>query len=56
MAHFFSECGFHVLQLFGYRFQIIDRKRNPIMSSSEFPVFHQKEFRIGKFGISFRKV
>lgn len=56
MAHFFSEGGFHVLQLFGYRFQIIDRNRNPIISSSVLPVFQQKEFRIGKFGISFGKV
>lgn len=56
MAHFFSEYGFTVLQLFGYRLQIVDRKRNPIMSSSELPVFQQKEFRVGKFGIKFSKV
>lgn len=56
MAHFFSEGGFHVLQLFGYRLQIVDRKRSPIMSSSEFPVFHQKELRVWKYGVSFSKV
>ena len=56
MAHFFSEYGFTVLQLFGYRLQIVDRKRNPIMSSSELPVFQPKEFRVWKYGISFSKV
>lgn len=56
MVHFFSEGGFTVLQLFGYRIQIVDRNRNPIMSSSEFPVFHQKEFRVWKYGVSFSKV
>ena len=56
MAHFFSEGGFTVLQLFGYRLQIVDRKRNLIMCSSELPVFQPKEFRVGKYGISFSKV
>ena len=56
MAHFFSEGGFHVLQLFGYRLSIINRKRNPILHSSEFPVYQQKEFRIGKYGISFNRI
>ena len=56
MAHFFSEGGFTVLQVFGYRFQIVDRKRNPILNSYDFPVFHQKEFRVWKYGISFSKV
>ena len=52
MAHFFSEGGFTVLHLFGYRLQIIDRNRNPIMSGSELPVYQPKEFRIGKYSIS----
>lgn len=56
MAHFFSEGGFTVVQLFGYRLQIVDRKRNPIMSSSELPVFQHKEFRVWKYGISFSKI
>lgn len=56
MAHFFSEGGFTVLHLCGYRLQIVDRKRNPILSSSDLPVFHQKEFMIWKYGISFSKV
>lgn len=56
MAYFFSEYGFTVLQLFGYRLQIVDRNHNPIMSSSEFPVYQQKEFRVWKYGISLRKV
>lgn len=56
MAHFFSEGGFNVLQLFGYRLQIVDRKRNPILSSAEFPVFQPKEFRVWKYGISFSKI
>lgn len=56
MAHFFSEGGFHVLQLFGYRLQIIDRNRNPILSSSELPVFQLKEFRFLKYGVGFSKV
>ena len=52
MAHFFSEGGFTVIHLFGYRLQIVDRKRNTIMSSSELPVYQPKEFRIGKYSIS----
>ena len=52
MAHFFSEGGFTVLHLFGYRLQIVDRKRNTIMSSSELPVYQPKEFMIGKYSIS----
>ena len=52
MAHFFSEGGFTVLHLFGYRLQIVDRKRNTITSSSELPVYQPKEFRIGKYSIS----
>lgn len=56
MAHFFSEGGFTVLQLFGYRLQIIDRDRNPIMSSSELPLFQPKEFRVWKYGIGLMKV
>lgn len=56
MAHFFSEYGFTVLQLFGYRLQIIDRNRNTIMSSSELPLFQPKEFRVWKYGISFSKI
>lgn len=53
---YFSECGFTVLQLFGYRLQIVDRKRNPILSSAELPVFQPKEFRVWKYGVSFIKV
>ena len=53
---YFSECGYTVLQLFGFRLQIVDRKRNKILNSSEFPVYQQKEFRVGKFGISFSKI
>ena len=56
MAHFFSEGGFTVLHLFGYRLQIVDRKRNTTMSSSELPVYQPKEFRFWKYGISFNKV
>lgn len=56
MAHFFSEGGFTVLQLFGYRIQIVDRKRNPILSSSELPVFNQKELRVWRYGMSINKV
>ena len=56
MAHFFSEGGFTVLHLFGYRIQIVDRNRNPILSSSELPVYQPKEFRFWKYGISFSKV
>ena len=56
MAHFFSEGGFTVLHLFGYRLQIIDRKRNPILSSSELPVFQPKELRVWRYGVSFSKV
>lgn len=53
---YFSECGYTILQLFGYRLQIINRKRNQILNSSELPVYQQKEFRIGKYGISFSKI
>lgn len=56
MAHFFSEGGFTVLQLFGYRIQIVDRQRNPILSSSELPVFNQKELRVWRYGMSINKV
>jgi len=56
MAHFFSEGGFTVLHLFGYRLQIVDRKRNPILNSYDLPVFQPKEFRVWKYGISFSKV
>lgn len=56
MAHFFSEGGFTVLHLCGYRLQIVDRNRNPILSSSEFPVFQLKEFRFLKYEVSFSKV
>jgi len=56
MAHFFSKGGFTVLQVFGYRIQIVDRQRNPILSSSELPIYRPKEFRVWKYGISFSKV
>ena len=56
MAHFFSEYGFIVLQLFGYRLQIVDRKRNPILKQTVFPCFQEMEFRIGKYAIKFNKV
>lgn len=56
MAHFFSQCGFTVLQLFGYRLEIIDRKRNPILSQTVFPVYAKREFKIGKYAIKFSKV
>lgn len=56
MAHFFSEYGYTVIQLFRYRFQIVDRKRNPILSSSELPVFNQKELRVWRYGMSINKV
>ena len=56
MAHFFSEGGFTALHLFGYRLQIVDRKRNTIMSSSELPVYQPKEFRIGKYSISLTRI
>ena len=44
MAHFFSEGGFTVLQVFGYRFQIVDRKRNPILKQPVFPAIKRKSF------------
>lgn len=56
MAHFFSEYGFTVLQLFGYRLEIIDRKRNPILPQTVFPVYAKKEFKIWKYAIKFNKV
>ncbi len=56
MAHYFSEGGFTVIQAFGYRFEIIDRKRNKILSSSVLPIFQQKGFRIGKYEIKLNKI
>lgn len=56
MAHFFSEYGFTVLQLFGYRFEIINRKRNPVLKQTVFPCYKEKEFRVGKYAIKFSKV
>lgn len=56
MSHFFSQCGFTVLQILGYRLEIIDRKRNPILSQTIFPVYAKKEFKIGKYAIKFNKV
>lgn len=56
MAHFFSEYGFTVLQLFGYRLEIINRKRNPILKQTVFPCYQEKEFRVGKYAIKFSKV
>ena len=56
MAHFFSECGFTVLQLFGYRLEIINRKRNPILKRTIFPCYQENEFRVGKYAIKFSKV
>lgn len=56
MSHFFSQCGFTVLQIFGYRLEIIDRKRNPILPQTVFPVYAKKEFKIGEFAIKFNKV
>lgn len=56
MAHFFSEYGFTVLQLFGYRLEIIDRKRNPVLSQTIFPCYQQREFRIFHYGIKFSKI
>lgn len=56
MAHFFSEYGFTVLQLFGYRLEIINRKRNPILKQTVFPCYQEKEFRVGKYSIKFSKV
>lgn len=53
---YFSECGYTVIQLLGYRLQIIDRKRNPTLSSSEFPVYQPKEFIVGKYGVTISKV
>lgn len=56
MAHFFSEGGFTVLQVFGYRLEIINRKRNPILKQPVFPCYQEKELRIGKYAIKFNKV
>ena len=56
MAHFFSEYGFTVLQLFGYRLEIINRKRNQILKQPVFPCYQEKELRIGKYAIKFSKV
>ena len=56
MAHFFSEGGFTVLQVFGYRIQIVDRQRNPTLSSSELSIYQPKEFMVWRYGVSFSKV
>ena len=56
MAHFFSEGGFTVLQLFSYRIQIVDRQRNPILKQTVFPCYQEKELRIGKYAIKISRV
>ena len=56
MAHFFSESGFTVIQFFGYRFEVIDRKRNPVLSTTVFPCYGPREFRIWKYAVKFGKV
>lgn len=53
---YFSECGFTVISLFGYRLEIIDRKRNPILKQTLFPCYQEPEFRIGKYAIKFSKI
>ena len=52
MSHWYIQNCFFVVQVFGYRFEVIDRKRNPVLSSRQFPVYQPKEFRIGKYSIS----
>lgn len=56
MAHYFSECGFTVIQAFGFRLEIINRKRNPILQQSVFPCYAPREFRIWRYAVKFSKV
>ena len=56
MTHYFNSNGFTVLQFLGYRLQIVNRKRNPIISSVQFPAYQPHEYRVWKYGISFYRV
>jgi len=56
--HYFSECGFTVIQILGFRLEIINRKRNPILLLSQIvtPSTNIKEFYILKYKIKFSRV
>lgn len=56
MAHYFNHEGYFVIQMFGYRLTIIDRKRNPITNYGSFPAYHPKEYKIGKFHVCLSRV
>lgn len=56
MAHYLSECGFTVIQAFGFRLEIINRKRNPLLPQTAFPCYAQKEFRIWYYVVKFNKI
>ncbi|QEG08877.1 hypothetical protein [Aeromonas phage 4L372XY] len=56
MSHWYIQNGFFVVQIFGYRFEVIDRKRNPVLSTTVFPCYGSKEFRIWKYAVKFGKV
>lgn len=56
MAHYFSECGFTVIQALGFRLEIINRKRNPLLPQADLPCYAPKEFRIWHCAVKFSKV
>lgn len=56
MAHYFSECGFTVIQVFGFRLEIINRKRNPLLPQTAFPCYAPRELRIWHYAVKFSKV
>ncbi len=39
MSHWYIQNGFFVVQIFGYRFEVNDRKRNPVLSTTVFPCY-----------------
>jgi hypothetical protein len=54
--HYFSECGFTVIQILGFRLEIINRKRNPLLPQVAFPCYTPREFRIWHYAVKFNKV
>lgn len=56
MSHYFSEGGYTVIQIFGFRLQIVNRKKNPLLSQTVFPCYAPKEYRVGRFAISLSRV
>jgi hypothetical protein len=52
MSHWYIQNGFFVVQIFGYRFEVIDRKRNPVLSTTVFPCYGPRDFRVMGQGIS----